>query len=214
MRDRDDGGGSALASDRLLQRGVGLDVDGGRRLVHHDHARAADEGARDAEQLPLPDREIRAILADGVFERHGRDVAIRRRCLLLVVAIDYVGFGGNAAESRVLVLRLRRTPRTRTRTALPTILTTITIASTLTVVVAIVTVTVVVVLVVREVAALQREIELDIAVLAEGIQVVAHSAAAHHSRTNETNERNEEKKKEKRREKHNKQANKQTNNNL
>mmetsp|Transcript_23334 Transcript_23334/g.53998 ORF Transcript_23334/g.53998 Transcript_23334/m.53998 type:complete len:747 (-) Transcript_23334:938-3178(-) len=58
VRDRQHGTLGEHLANRLLQHGVGVVVDGGGRLVEREYERVAQRRAREAEQLPLPDREI------------------------------------------------------------------------------------------------------------------------------------------------------------
>ena len=53
MSDREDGALAEGVADRVLDQLVGLEVDGGRRLVEDQHLGAAQHGAREAQQLSL-----------------------------------------------------------------------------------------------------------------------------------------------------------------
>jgi len=47
-----------LAADGALDGEIGLDVDVGRRLIKHYELAVAEQCARQAEELPLPAREV------------------------------------------------------------------------------------------------------------------------------------------------------------
>ena len=65
---RDDEGGAALQqlTQRVLDDDLGLRVDVGRRLVQDEDARLGDDGAGEADELSLAQREVLAALLQQV----------------------------------------------------------------------------------------------------------------------------------------------------
>ena len=57
MGDGEDGAVGKLLLDGLLDEGVSVLVDGGGRLVQHQHLRLAEKGARQAHELTLANTE-------------------------------------------------------------------------------------------------------------------------------------------------------------
>ena len=55
-------------AQRVLDERLGVHVERRQRVVEHEHARAADDRAREREPLPLPARERQALLADPRVE--------------------------------------------------------------------------------------------------------------------------------------------------
>lgn len=68
MRDDHERGVRELLPNGALDQGVGGHVHCARCLVENHHARAGDDGARQAEQLTLTLREVQAALGDGRSE--------------------------------------------------------------------------------------------------------------------------------------------------
>ena len=68
MRDGEDGAARELPADGALDGRVGLQVDGGGRLVEHQNLRATDCCSRQTEQLPLTDRQVRTARLQNVLQ--------------------------------------------------------------------------------------------------------------------------------------------------
>eukprot|EP00964_Phaeocystis_antarctica_P017059 scaffold9399_cov36-Phaeocystis_antarctica.AAC.2 len=68
MGDRHDGDAVEPLAQRALNDVVRLHVDGGRRLVQHEHARLAQQRTRHAHQLPLPGGQVAAALIERTRE--------------------------------------------------------------------------------------------------------------------------------------------------
>ena len=89
----------------LLDPGLGVDVDVGRRLVEHEDARVGDQGAGERDELALAGRELRAALADlgvvAVLERADELVGADGRA----AAPHLLGRGIRAAEGDVVADR-------------------------------------------------------------------------------------------------------------
>ena len=60
--DGEHGGGAELRLQRALDQGVGLAVDARRRLIEHEYPSVTQQRAAQAEELPLPHREVGAAL--------------------------------------------------------------------------------------------------------------------------------------------------------
>ena len=70
MRDGEDGAVSEFGANGALQVRVRLVVDRRRRFVEHKHACAAQQSARQTQQLPLPDRQVLPALLQLVIKPH------------------------------------------------------------------------------------------------------------------------------------------------
>ncbi len=83
VRDGDDG--ACQLADRLLDLAVGSVVDGGGGLVHDEHGRVLEHGAREAEELALALGQIVAGLGHGGGQVE-EDVLVggRRGCAIAV----------------------------------------------------------------------------------------------------------------------------------
>jgi hypothetical protein len=85
VRDRQNRRAAKRGAQRRLDEQVRLGVDGGRRLIHQQHAAAARERARHAEELALAAREVGAALAQLRVEAErqrahvGREVRLPAR---------------------------------------------------------------------------------------------------------------------------------------
>ena len=88
---RDDERGAALSvfarmrfRQRMLDRGFGFVVDGGRGFIEHEDCRIAIQGTRERDALALSARELRATFANrarvAVWQRNDEAMRFRRAC--------------------------------------------------------------------------------------------------------------------------------------
>ena len=71
MRDRHHQTTRCLVDERVRQRGLGLGVEVGRRLVQQEHGGIVRERPSDRDALPLPPGEAFAVLVEKLIEAFG-----------------------------------------------------------------------------------------------------------------------------------------------
>ena len=77
MRDREDGRVGELRLERALDERLALHVDRRGRLVEDEHARAAQQRTRRADELPLPGGQVGALWLDRLQQAGGVRAAER-----------------------------------------------------------------------------------------------------------------------------------------